>query len=478
MENRLSAPSYDVAIIGAGVVGCAMARRFTIEGARVIVLEKAADYLDGASKGNSGIMHSGFDAPPESLEWACVREGIAEFREIKDRLGLPAIESGAIMVAFTEEDAGRLESIREKAIANEVTQVVSLSRDELLRREPNLSPRALAGLWIPDEWVIDPWSTPLAYLQQAVMNGAEVLFRAEVLSGEFDSNGWRLKVPSREISAQTVINCAGNYGDIVDERLLGAANFLIQPRKGQYVVFDKSAYGLINCIILQLPTKMTKGILVARTIFGNLLVGPTAEPQRERDRALPDTKTAKELIAQAIEIVPALAAIAPIVSYAGLRPATDEPEYRIQLQHQRRWITVGGIRSTGLTSALGVAKHVFRLYSSAWPASRQPLVEPVWPYMPQLAEASQRDWQTPGCGDIACACEMVTEREVLAALDGTLPAQDLGGLKRRTRVAIGTCQGERCLPRVQALAGSRLESFEIGLRRPFTDNGHEGKIQP
>src|SRR6185437_1311785 len=209
---------YDVAVVGGGVVGCAMARRFTLEGARVVLIEKAPDILAGASKGNSAILHTGFDAKPASLELACIRQGYREYLEIREELGLPLLGSGGKVVAWNKEEEQQLEVLERRAYANGVTDVYRLGRDELLRREPNLAPGALAGLVVPGESIIDPWSAPLAYLTQAVQNGAETRFNTEVISGRFSGSNWDLVTTAGALSARTVINCAGLFGDLLDSK--------------------------------------------------------------------------------------------------------------------------------------------------------------------------------------------------------------------------------------------------------------------
>lgn len=436
-------------------MGCAVARRFTLEGAKVILIEKAPDILEGASKGNSAILHSGFDAPAGSLELACMREGYREYLEIRESLGLPLLETGGLVVAWNEQETHQLKVIEARAHVNGLDDVHQINQKELLEREPNLSPSAQAALLVPGEFVLDPWSAPLAYLRQAVENGAETRFDTKVLCGTFSGSGWALTSSSGSLCARTVINCAGLYGDVIDREFLGQAGFTIHPRKGQFLVFDKSASKLIRSIILPVPTERTKGTLITRTVFGNVLVGPTAEDQEDRERAAVDSKTLRALLQRAAAIVPALRNIPITAVYAGLRPATDRKEYQIKYDAARHWITVGGIRSTGLTAALGIAKHVFALYSESG-LRHKAIEQPISPKMPNLAEHCTRDWQLPGYGEIVCHCEMTTQREIEAALTGTLPARDFGGLKRRTRAGMGRCQGFYCGTRLANLTRGRL----------------------
>lgn len=460
LENPPSV--HDVAIIGGGVVGCALLRRFALCGARAILLERGSDILSGASKANSAILHTGFDAPTGSLELACIHAGYAEYVEIRERLNLPVLETSALVVAWTAAELARLPAIVAQAHANGVTDVAQIAPAELYRLEPNLAPGAQGAVRVPGEHVIDPWSAPLAYALQALANGGEIRRAAEVTGGRFNGDRWVLQTASGAVTARTVVNAAGLRGDIV-EAIARPSPFEIRPRKGQFVVFDKPASGLIHATILPVPTERTKGVLVARTIFGNLLVGPTAEDQDDRDTAACDQGTLAALIETGRRILPGLSGQTVTAIYAGLRPATEIKDYRIEALPERRWITVGGIRSTGLTAALGIARHVAGLYAALF-APLAERTDPVWTPVPNLAEHRPRPFRQGAAGEIVCHCELVTRGEIEAALTGPLPAGSLGGLKRRTRCMMGRCQGFYCSWRVAELAGGRIPELPAARR--------------
>ena len=456
MEDAVDANGpHDVIVVGGGVIGCAIARRFALDGARVALLEKAADLLDGASKGNSAILHTGFDAPPGSLEAACVAEGYRDYIDIHDRLGLPLIRSGALVIAWTEEQEAALPALMEQARANGVDDVHALTRAETLGFEPNLAPTLRASFRVPREYLIDPWSAPLAYALQAVAHGATVLRSCEVTGGVFDGALWRLETTRGPVAGRLVVNAAGLWGDILDDRLLGRRDFTIRPRKGQFVVYDKPAAALASHILLPVPTAITKGVVVCRTAFGNLLVGPTAEEQDDRDRAALDEAVLAALRARGEEILPALRGQEVTAVYAGLRPATEHKDYRIRFDESRMWVTVGGIRSTGLSSALGTAARVARIVAAGGHAWGPP-DDIAWPRVPNISTAAPRDWQSPGNGGIVCHCELVTRREIEAALSGPLAARSLAGLKRRTRVTMGRCQGFHCAAALARMTRDRF----------------------
>ncbi len=448
---------FDVAVIGGGVVGCAVMRRFAIAGAKVVLIEAAADILAGASKANSAILHTGFDAPVGSLEWQLVQAGYREYLEIHTAHNLPLLRTGALVCAWSEGEAAQLDAIVAQARLNNVPGVRLIGAMRARALVPSLSTRLVDAIEVSEEYVIDPWSAPLAYLTQAVALGARLLFKAELLSGRFE-DVWRLNTKVGQVRASAVVNAAGLYGDVVDARLGFTPEFSIKPRKGQFVVFDKAAARYVPRIILPVPNEITKGIVVCPTVFGNVLVGPTAEEQEDRTRATVETQTLVALTRRATEIIPALEDMPVTAVYAGLRPATETKDYRLACRPEQRAITLGGVRSTGLTAALGLAGHALRLheqFTSTRLAAPQ-IVSPVC--VPNLAESRPRDWQQLGCGEIICHCEMVTRREIEAALASAVPPGDFGGLRRRTRAGLGRCQGFYCNASLAAITDGHLST--------------------
>ncbi|MGA0561448.1 NAD(P)/FAD-dependent oxidoreductase [Ancylobacter sp. VNQ12] len=445
---------FDVAIIGAGVVGCAAARRFALAGAKVVVVEKGSDILSGASKANSAIMHTGFDAPPGSLELDLVKAGRAEYLEIHTQLGLSLVSTGALVCAWNAGEADKLDAIAAQGRENGIAALKLLSGSAARRSMPGLSDRLVAAIEVEGEHIIDPWSAPLAYLTQAVALGARLLRNAELLEGRFN-DGWTLSTSAGDVRADAVINAAGLYGDIVDRRLGFAPEFEIRPRKGQFVVLDKAAYAHVPRIVLPVPTEITKGVVVCPTAFGNVLVGPTAEEQEDRVRATVERETLEALLMRGAEIVPALANIPVTAVYAGLRPATEKKAYRVSVRPERRAITLGGIRSTGLSAALGLAQHALKLHETFGALPGEAVALPS-PCLPNLTETVERDWQRPGHGEIVCHCELVTKREIEATFESAVPPGDFGGLRRRTRAGMGRCQGFYCNARLAAMTRGLL----------------------
>ena len=368
-------------------------------------------------------------------------------------MNLPLLETGALVVAWSAEDSARLAAIRDLARRNGTTEARLVEPDELFEREPQLDRDARGAVLIPGEGVIDPWSAPLGYIAQAVRHGARLVTGAELLAAGRSGSAWRLATSAGSFEARIVVNAAGLFGDRV-ERLRGAEpGFTVRPRKGQFIVFDKPARRLVNAILLKVPTARTKGVLIAPTVFGNLLLGPTAEDQEDRIHASCDEDVLRSIRAEGERMLPELAGQTVTACFAGLRPATEHRDYVLKADPQG-WITVGGIRSTGLSAALGLGEWAAgeggRLLGDERAAPPDDDLD--WPRMPNLAASAPRPFQLAGRSPIVCHCEWVTEREVGDALAGDVPPGTLGGLKRRTRVMLGRCQGFGCAGAVARLA--------------------------
>ena len=331
-----------------------------------------------------------------------------------------------------------------------------LTAKQIIDREPELGDGVTAGIFIPGEHVIDPWTTPYVYLLDAISHGATLKRNCEILGAERNNDDWLLSTNIGQLNASVVVNCAGLYGDLVDQILNGDSRITVTPRKGQFLVYDKSAHALVRSIILPVPTDLTKGVIVAPTIFGNLLVGPTAEPQQSRTDRSVDQAALGKLKQQGERMLPGLSSHSVTALYAGLRPATEFKDYCIEYDDRLQYVLVGGIRSTGLTGALGIAEYVFeKIHGAATPrlAGDKPL-----PDFHQIAITEKRDWEKPGNDGIICHCEWVTQREISDALQGPLAAASLDGLKRRTRVTMGRCQGFHCSAKLLQLTKGRLHN--------------------
>ncbi|WP_406457530.1 NAD(P)/FAD-dependent oxidoreductase [Streptomyces sp. NBC_00876] len=449
-------PPYDVTVIGAGVVGTAIARELARYPVRTALVEASDDIGNATSKANTAILHTGFDAVPGSLEARLVREGRQRLAAYAAATGIPVERVGALLVAWDDEQLAALPALLAKAERNGYHAARLLDADEVAEREPHLGPGALGALEIPDESVICPWTTPLAFATQAVRAGVHLHLDCPVQDIENGAGVHTLTTGRGPLRTRHLINAAGLHADEID-RLLGHDAFTVVPRRGQLIVFDKLARDLVRHILLPVPTAAGKGVLVAPTVFGNVLLGPTAEDL--------DDKTATESTGQGIaglrekgrRILPRLLDEEVTAVYAGLRAATGHEDYRIKEYPDQRYIAVGGIRSTGLTASMAIAAHVTALLARTGPGLGEP-GELAALTMPGLGERADRPYRSagliardPAYGTLVCHCERVSAGEIRDALAATLPARSAGQLARRTRAGNGRCQGFYCGAAIRAL---------------------------
>ena len=437
--------TVDVAVVGAGVVGAALAREFAVRGASVALVETRPDVGDVTSKASTAILHTGFDAKPGTVEARLVRRGYRLLSAYAARAGIPVEVPGALLVAWTGEQLAALPSLAERAAANGYTSTVVIDADELYRREPHLGPGALGALAVPGEGIICPWTTMLAYATEAVRSGARLLLETTVTGAEVTGTHVVLATTRGPLRARQVVNAAGLGSDTV-HAMFGLAGFRVKPRRGQLIVYDKPARSLVSSILLPVPTAMGKGVLVAPTVYGNVLLGPTAEDLHDRTDTGSTRDGLADLRAKGRRIVPELIEEEVTAVYAGLRAATEHADYQISFHPELRYACVGGIRSTGLTGSLAIAEYVAAELTALGPAST---ASP--PRMPYIGEAGVRPYADagliaadPAYGEVVCFCERVSRGEIRDALASDIPPRSVEGLRRRTRATMGRCQGFYC----------------------------------
>jgi glycerol-3-phosphate dehydrogenase len=441
---------YHVAIIGAGVVGTAIARQLARYRLRTVLLERADDVGTGTSKANTAIVHTGFDTQPGTLESALVRRGHTLLTAYAGAAGIALERTGAVLVAWNAEQAARLNDVLTKSRANGYERAERITLDELYRREPHLEKGASGAVAIPDESIICPWSTSIAFATEAIGAGVDLRLGTQVTDVRRDGHDWLLDTPRGTVRADWAVNVAGLASDLFNRRF-GHDGFTIAPRRGQLIVFDKLARALVSSIVLPVPTERTKGVLVAPTVYGNVLLGPTAEDVTDRQDTATTAAGLEALLDAGRRIVPALVDEEITATYAGVRAATEHRDYQITIHDGERYACVGGIRSTGLTASLAIAEHVVGQMGAAGLTLQEAEREPQIPSMPELGERGTRAFEDPrrvevdpAYGHIVCFCERVTEGELRDALTSPVPARDLSGVRRRTRATNGRCQGFYC----------------------------------
>ena len=430
-DNRRSDPKKRTVVIGAGVVGLAVARELSVLGHKVTVLEKDEYICNGASSGNSGIGCTGYDASPGTLERKLLRWSIVRHPALYRSLGLSydhVRKCGAVVVAWSDNEVGELQNILDDNLEAGDLESRLVDRDELLEMEPSLSKLALGGMVAPREMVTEPWLVPIAYANSAILHGATILTNEQVTNAVFDkeTKTWTCSTASgKRVEADTVINCAGLYGDHCEEYRMKAEGvamdeearpFDILPRKGQFVVLEKASPecpgpavsgatgnsddALPWTVIQPVPTERTKGVIVWQSVYGQIIVGPTAEDQQSRHDRTNDKKTIEYLIDYGCKVLPALEHFKVVGTYSGIRPATQFRDYQIEAYRDLNWVTVGGIRSTGLTAASGIAEYVSYLLGER-EFDDSPVLPPYSPIQLQQQKATTPNPPAPSLQDLA-----------------------------------------------------------------------------
>ena len=445
----------DVVVIGAGAVGCAIARELSKYEVSVIVVDKNEDVGGDASKSNSAIIHTGYDATPGSLESQLVVAANPMYDEICKDLDVPFKRIGAILPAIPDEQFEKLPAIKAKAFNNRVYDVEYKSAEELLKMEPNLHPDVKGGLWIPRESIIDPFILVQAMAENAVANGVEFLLSDRVIDIKTENGKVRSVVTEHEeIETKYVINSAGLYCDEIAE-MVGKAEYKVVARKGQFYILDKNTSCQVEHIVLPIPTKVTKGKLMCPTIHGNMLVGPTAEDQESKlDKSV--TSEGLASIAEDVrKLIPNVNVRDTITQYSGLRPnRVPEGLHFDMWDDLEGYVNLSGVRSTGLTLSVAMGKYVTQQlleHGAGWKLKdnfikeRKGIVK-FSEQTPEVQEELIR--QDPLYGRIICRCETVTEAEIVQAIRRPLGAKSIDAVKRRVRAGMGRCQGGFCGPKV------------------------------
>ena len=454
----MSLDSYDVAIIGAGIAGTSVARQISGGDARVVVLDARNDVGTGASRANQGIWHTGFDTYPGSPLSNFVRRGYDLLSEYAYRANIPLEKTGAIAVAWDDAEVRMLGEMERRAHLNGYGTTRMLSGQEVLDIEYSLGTGVIAGLEVPEEGLVCPWTTTLAFATQASVNGVEFRFNSQVVAvRRLADLTWVLTLSNgAEVHTRYVVNAAGVHVDDINE-LFGHGEFTIVPRKGQYLVFDKLARPLFSHIIMPVLGAVGRAH-IAPTIHGNIAVGPFID---DCDKS--DTGTTQDGITALLEfgdlVAPRLMQYEVISSHAGLLPASDQNDLAIQAHPAQRYVCVGAIGSRGLTASMAIAEHVAGLLQSMGLPAIAPADSTI-PVMPNIGEHFLRPYQREEViaadatyGDIVCYCERVSAGEVRDAVDSDIAPCDLDGVMRRTRATMGRCQGAACAPRVRQMLG-------------------------
>lgn len=469
---------YDVAIIGAGVIGSAIARELSKYRVNACVIDREEDVCCGTSKANSAIIHAGFDATPGTLKAKLNVLGNKKMDKLSQDLDIPFRRNGSLVVCTKDQDSSCLEELLEKGKANDVPDLRILNREELIAMEPNLSDAVTCALFAPTGGIVCPFHMTMAFAENACTNGVGFFLNTEVTKIEKTQAGYRISVTEKPVGAsaakanavisagthsdtgiietRTIVNAAGVYADIMNN-MVSSHKLHITPRKGEYLLLDKTAGTHVRHTVFQLPGKMGKGVLVTPTIHGNLLIGPTATDIHNKE-GIHTTAEGLSYVSQTASFsVKELPFREVITSFAGLRAHEAGNDFIIgEAPDAEGFFNAAGIESPGLSSAPAIGEMVANLVADKLRLTPNPDFVAVRkgvlrPDTLSMEERNSLIREKPAYGNIICRCEMITEGEIIDAINRPLGARSLDGIKRRTRAGMGRCQSGFCSPKTMEI---------------------------
>lgn len=452
---------FDVTIIGAGVIGCSIARELTRYRLNVSVIEKRSDIAEGTTKANSAIVHAGHDAEPESLMGRLNAKGNAMFDKLSEELDFPFKRNGSLVLCFDKEDIKKLHELKERGEKNKVLGLKVLSREELIKMEPNLSDEVVAALYAPTGGIVCPYEMTIALAENAFSNGAEFYFDNGVKEIEKNDGYFTVKTDKGEYKTKMVINAAGVYADDINN-MVSKNKIEIIPRKGEYCLFDKAAGEMVKSTLFQLPTKLGKGVLVTPTVDGNLLIGPNAADIEDKEGLMTTQDGLNEILNKAKMSIKQIPMRQVITSFAGLRAHRPEHDFLIgEVVDVPNFINVAGIESPGLSSAPAIAEITVDIVKDKLNPEVNKEFNPIRKGIPKFREMSNEERkkliaEDSSYGKIICRCETVTEGEIINAIRRPLGARTLDGVKRRTRAGMGRCQSGFCSTKIVEILSREL----------------------
>lgn len=453
---------YDIIIIGAGVIGCAVARELSKYNAKILVIEKNEDVCAGTSKANSAIVHSGYDAENGTLKARFNVEGNRMMENVCKELDVPFKRIGSLTVCTEKELLPELQKLRERGERNGVEGLRVLDREELLAIEPHIGDEVVGALLAPTAGIVCPFKLTIAFAENAAVNGAEFLFDTQVSKIYADSDVWHVVTDEKEYEAKAVVNAAGVYSDMFNN-MVSERKLHITPRRGDYILLDRSAEGFVRHTIFQLPTKLGKGVLVTPTVHGNTIVGPTAVDVDDKESTATTAEGIDSVIAKSALSVKGLPVRQVITSFAGLRAHEDGHEFVLgEPEDAENFYNCAGIESPGLSAAPAIGVYIAGLIreklhlseKESFIAERKDILKPAKLSLEERNELIRRE---PAYGTIICRCESVTEGEIIDAIRRPVGARSLDGVKRRTRAGMGRCQAGFCSPKVMEILRRELD---------------------
>ena len=451
----MSELQYDVTIIGGGVTGAAVARELSRYQLKTCLVERAEDVCSGTSKANSAIVHAGYDAAVGSVKARFNVEGNRIMGELSRDLDFAFRRNGSLVLCFAEADRPALQALYGRGVANGVPDLKIISGDEVRAMEPNVTDEVVAALYAPTGGIVCPFGLTIALAENACDNGVEFRFLTEVTDIKKIEGGYELAVRDQAaITTRYVVNAAGVYADVFHNMVCGDKIHIV-PRKGDYCLLDQEAGKHVDKTIFQLPGKYGKGILVAPTIHGNLLIGPTAADIDDKEGTYTTAAELAEATKKSAISVKNIPYRQVITSFSGLRAHETHDEFIIG-ESADGFFDAAGIESPGLSSAPAIGIYLAELIAEKAGAEKKADFIATRKGIPHVSAMSREERaalikERPDYGTIVCRCENVSEGEIVDSIRRTLGARSLDGIKRRVRQGMGRCQAGFCTPRTMEI---------------------------
>lgn len=453
---------YDVAVIGAGIIGTSVARELSKYALKTALIEKGNDVAVGTTKANSGIIHAGYDAEPGTNKAKFNALGNPMFDKLCSDLAVSFKRTGSLVIAFNSREMKTIKELYERGMANRIPGMRILNDKAVKKTEPNLNSTVVGALYAPTAGVIDPWELAIALAENAMENGVELLLNHKVTAIEKLTKSFIIRTRQTSLETRYIVNCAGLYSDEINN-MVASSTFKITPRRGQYFVLDKNTGKLVNTVVFQCPGKTSKGVLLTSSIHGNLLIGPDSQVIDDKENLETTADRLKFVRETALKTSDKIPFNTMIKTFAGLRATPDTGDFIIgESEETPGFINAAGIESPGLSAAPAIAEYVVDLLKKRAGNFKKredfnPVRRKVIKFMDlNFDEKVKLVKKDPAYGRIICRCENITEGEIVDSIRRKAGATTLNGVKRRVRPGMGRCQGGFCGPRVMEILAREL----------------------
>ncbi len=465
---------YDICIIGAGVIGSAIAREASKYKLNIAVIEKESDVAEGISKANSGVLHAGFNVPPNTLKAKFNVEGLNYFPLICNELDVFYKNSKKLVVANNKSELQYLKKLLEQGKKNNCKGLSLINEKQIKKIEPKINGKY--AIYSEETAVILPYEFTIALAENAHENGVEFFLNNEVTNITKSDNYFTVNTNKNSVfETKIVINGAGLYSDKIAS-LTNSSNKKIYPCRGEYYIVDSDdAKDILSTAVYPVPPADGKGlgIHLTPTINGNILIGPSADYITEKDNVENTEEVLNRIKKEAYKLLPELKNVTFIKNYSGNRAKLISENSNKKFEdfiieeskEVENFINLIGIESPGLTASPAIARYVMEdiisqkhdlVKNEKFNPNRKGIKRGKFLSQDEKAELYKKD---KNWGEIICRCEQVSKAEILQAINNPLNVKTLNGIKKRTHSMMGRCQGGFCIPKI-----SEILTEEIGMK--------------